>query len=330
MILRAVGDADHAERRAGGRDVLAGRQLRVGVHPGEPRRARGLEPRGGRRGRRRRAAAPHSRSRDACAACSGRVSASRSIRAARARRRRTPPTPAAGSTDARTAIRRCFYFPHDDDVSGATVGAACRTAARGARAARRPARRLHANRDRVAPDAHSESEREAGDHAALRRIVRDLGGRDHDGRRLTTSGATRCSRRSTRPSRSRPLAPARSCRLRSSLTLARCRCGGTDAVRDVPAGAGVARKRRAAADGGRRDRSRARRSPNCARAPRRGAPAAIRPGRRRRSRPARAAHHDAGRISPRRNRRSGARATRTPTPGSRASTAACRCRSASR
>ena len=36
----------------GGRNVLARRQLRLGVHPGESRRARSIEPRGGGRGRR--------------------------------------------------------------------------------------------------------------------------------------------------------------------------------------------------------------------------------------------------------------------------------------
>ena len=60
------GRGDLPDRRAGGRNVLARRELRVRVHPGQPRRARSVEPRG-RRGRRCRGRRCGARARPAAA-----------------------------------------------------------------------------------------------------------------------------------------------------------------------------------------------------------------------------------------------------------------------
>ena len=95
-----IGRADHAEWRVGGGDVLARRQLRVGVHPGQSRRARSIEPRGGRPRWERWAEARRSRWRAGCAACSGPASGWRFIRAACGRHREP------GTTRGRAAGRR--------------------------------------------------------------------------------------------------------------------------------------------------------------------------------------------------------------------------------
>ena len=326
MILRASGTDISLNGALGGRDVFARRELRVRVHPGQSRRARGLEPGGGdrrRRGRRRRR---RSRWRAGCAGCSGRASASRFIRGARAPRRSTrpPPRPAAPPAPRQ---RRC-------SICRTTRRSACRRSrvspgCRSRSACCAP--RLRAGYTRLIvwlPEEAGHTEPGAWREGALRRTLKTarrqrhdridraavargaLGsraGHDRDGdRRRHGRLARRCSRRRGRPDgRTRRACatcpPDRTGRESGAIRLTVERAGDPMRVASELA----------------RRRTQARALPS-------GTDVVQRRG------AARAAHRRRRRISSPPSRRSGDPATRTPTPRSRASTAACRCRSASR
>ena len=322
VILRAAGAVDYADRRARGRDVLARRELRA------PRSSRRTSARSKHRvlprstavgaARRRRRARPRpaaprpvlGRSRAGDLPARARDGVGSRNRAARTRQRPSRPT-------------TLLYLPHDAAVTrsarprglpGCRWQNAC-SAPPGAPAT-------------TASSSGSRSTRMATSASGLRRLMRNIGGEIVIATNRGRSGAQRSRRSPPDGRRDGDRRRDRSCRPRSCSDAREIPVAG-HAVADVPAGAEWRVSGVAAAHGRAPQPIHGRCSGRSPTAGTRGA-AALGQGRVATARRGWRFASPTRPISPRRSRRSGARATRTPTPKSRASTAACRCRSASR
>ena len=323
VILRAAGASITPTRRAGGRDVLARRELRA---PRSSRRTsarskhRAWPPRGRRRGRRRRRAR-------ACPAAPRPVLG----------RSRPRDLPAAARDESAPDTRRCPPRPcgrpaNDAPVSARTTrrspvppsATACRTAAGRTRSPPRPPRRL-----RRGSSSGSRTTRMGHRPVRLHRLMRNIGGEIADRDEPMTEW----------PQRSRELAPDRrrdgDRRRHHRVDRAAQRCtrrpGRSATLRatcpPAPSGrvSGVLRLTAAAAADPRGAARDARRTPGTGGAP------PIRQGRVATAR-ARLALRivDPADLARRRAHDPAQPATRIPTRKSRASTGASRCRSASR
>ena len=175
-----LGDRHHAERRAGGRNVLARRELRVRVHPRQSRRTRGVEPGGrggGRRRRRRRGPRPGAAaSRAVLGGDRPRDLSASHEHVARPHRNAPAGRPAAALHIALSAVRR--------GGQRAAVDATGRAPACRARPPSRAARRLHATDCLAASRRHTEPGRHAGGGSSA--DAENRGRRNHDCRDRAT------------------------------------------------------------------------------------------------------------------------------------------------
>ena len=281
---RGVGDsprlgcADHADRRAGGRDVLPRRELRVRVHPRESRRARSVEPCRGRGGRRDGGGAALALARRLRGLFWAGVGLA-------IYPRRAQPV-AAGATDdaappaAPRGRARCSICPHDAAVSVPPSARLAGLAARRARAAPGAARRLRPHHRLAARTATCRRRRHA---RRLRALALRRRRRRHD-RRDGTRMARRAGRTSRPPTPVTAIGAGTVVSHRAAGGRARSSPVDRTASRDVPAGpdwpeSGVLRL---TARDARRSAARRRRAARERRDA--GAAAAVRRGRRRRPR----------------------------------------------